>query len=131
LIGIPFVLLDFRIIDVILHGHYYQRRVTMSEFTNVTVVREANVYFNGGVTSRTIIFPDGTKKTLGIAQPGEYTFTTAAAELMEVLGGTTEVQIADGPWKTVRGGEAFEVPADSRFTMKVTALVDYCCSFLS
>ena len=102
----------------------------MSEFTNVTVVREANVYFNGAVTSRTIIFADGTKKTLGIAQPGEYTFSTGAAELMEILGGTTEVQIAASPWKTVKGGEAFEVPANSSFTMKVTELVDYCCSFL-
>ncbi len=103
----------------------------MSEFTNVTVVREANVFFNGGVTSRTILFPDGTKKTLGIAQPGEYTFSTAAAELMEILKGTTEVSIAAGPWKTARGGEAFEVPANSSFTMKAIDLVDYCCSFLA
>lgn len=102
----------------------------MSEFTNVTVIREANVYFDGGVTSRTIQFADGTKKTLGIAQPGEYTFNTAAAELMEILAGETEVQIAGGAWKTVKGGEAFEVPANSSFTMKVTLLVDYCCSFL-
>ncbi len=34
----------------------------MSEFKNVTVVKKANVYFNGGVVSRTILFPDGTKR---------------------------------------------------------------------
>ncbi len=37
----------------------------MSQFENVTVVREANIYFDGKVTSRTVIFKDGTKKTLG------------------------------------------------------------------
>jgi len=38
----------------------------MSEFANVTVVREANIYFNGGVVSHTVLFADGTKKTLGV-----------------------------------------------------------------
>ena len=102
----------------------------MSEFTNVTVVREANVYFNGAVTSRTVLFADGSKKTLGIMQPGEYEFSTGKAELMEILAGELKVSVAGGEWKPVRGGEAFEVPADSKFTMKVTALSDYCCSFL-
>ena len=37
----------------------------MSEFKNVTVVREANIYFDGKVASRTVLFPDGSKKTLG------------------------------------------------------------------
>ncbi len=103
----------------------------MSEFTNVTVVREANVYFNGGVTSRTVVFADGSRKTLGIAQPGEYTFNTAAAELMEILAGELDVKLpgSDG-WRRFVGGEAFEVPANSSFTMRVNTLTDYCCSFL-
>jgi uncharacterized protein YaiE (UPF0345 family) len=103
----------------------------MSEFSNITVVREANVYFNGGVTSRTVIFADGSKKTLGIAQPGTYEFSTGAAELMEIQSGELEVQIANGPWKPVKGGEEFEVPANSAFTMRVVTLTDYCCSFLN
>lgn len=102
----------------------------MSEFKNVTVIREANVFFNGGVTSRTALFADGTKKTLGIAQPGEYEFNTAGAEVMEILAGELDLQIAGGPWKPVKGGESFEVPANSKFIMKVKALTDYCCSFL-
>jgi uncharacterized protein YaiE (UPF0345 family) len=103
----------------------------VSEFANVTVIREANVYFDGRVTSRSVLFADGSKKTLGIAQPGEYEFSTAAAELMEILAGELEVRIAAGPWQTVKGGEAFEVPANSKFVMRVTKLVDYCCSFLA
>ncbi|MEI8344575.1 MAG: pyrimidine/purine nucleoside phosphorylase, partial [Candidatus Omnitrophota bacterium] len=46
----------------------------MNEFNNVTVVKTANVYFGGKVTSRTVLFADGSKKTLGIMLPGEYTF---------------------------------------------------------
>jgi purine/pyrimidine-nucleoside phosphorylase len=102
----------------------------MSEFTNVTVIREANVYFNGAVTSRSVLFVDGSKKTLGIMQPGEYEFSTGKAELMEILAGDLDVSIAGGAWQPVTGGESFEVPADSKFTMKVKTLSDYCCSFI-
>jgi uncharacterized protein YaiE (UPF0345 family) len=103
----------------------------MAEFKNVTVVKEANVYFNGGVTSRTLLFEDGSKKTLGIIQPGDYTFNTDAAELMEILSGELDVQIAGGAWGPVQGGESFAIPAKSSFTMKVKTITDYCCSFLS
>lgn len=103
----------------------------MSEFNNVTVVREANIYFGGAVTSRTIVFADGSKKTLGIMQQGEYTFSTGAAELMEILSGSLEYRVGDeGAWTSVTGGSDFSVPANSSFTMKVAEVSDYCCSFL-
>lgn len=103
----------------------------MSEFKNVTVVRQANVYFNGGVTSRTIIFESGKKKTLGIMMPGQYKFNTACAELMEIQSGELELRIGEtGEWLAVSGGQSFEVAADSCFEMKVKVLTDYCCSFL-
>jgi len=56
----------------------------MSEFQNVTVVKRANVYFDGKVVSRTVVFADGAKKTLGIMQPGEYEFSTGDKEIMEI-----------------------------------------------
>ncbi|GFO57022.1 UPF0345 protein [Geomonas sp. Red276] len=103
----------------------------MSEFNNVTVVKEANIYFDGRCTSRTVIFPDGSKKTLGILLPGEFTFNTGAPELMEFMSGELTVLLPGSTeWVTVKGGEAFEVPANSSFTMKVTTIADYCCSFL-
>ncbi|MDP3479592.1 MAG: pyrimidine/purine nucleoside phosphorylase [Desulfoprunum sp.] len=103
----------------------------MSVFENVTVTREANIYFNGQVTSRTILFADGSSKTLGIMQPGDYTFTTGAAEIMEILSGRLEVLIAGAEaWKDINGGESFEVPTNSSFRVKVGTLTDYCCSFL-
>ena len=103
----------------------------MSEFKNVTVVKNANIYFDGGVTSRTIIFPDGSRKTLGIMMPGEYAFNTGAAELMEIMAGEMTVLLpGSSEWITVKGGESFEVPENSSFQLKVTAVSDYCCSFL-
>ena len=56
------------------------------EFKNVTVIKEANVYFDGKVTSRTVLFESGEKKTLGFMLAGEYEFNTDAEEIMEVLG---------------------------------------------
>jgi uncharacterized protein YaiE (UPF0345 family) len=103
----------------------------MSEFRNVTVVKKANVYFGGNVTSRTIIFSDGSKKTLGVMLPGDYEFNTAEKEIMEILAGDLEVLLpGEGAWKMVKDGDAFEVPAQSKFSLKVKKLTDYCCSFV-
>jgi purine/pyrimidine-nucleoside phosphorylase len=103
----------------------------MAEFKGVTVVRKANVYFDGKVTSRTIIFPDGSTKTLGVMLPGEYEFGTANKEIMEIQSGDMEVQIEGSPeWRNCSGGTSFEVPANSKFRLKVTTVADYCCSFI-
>ena len=103
----------------------------MSQFENVTVVKAANVYFDGKVTSRSIKFGDGSKKTLGIMLPGEYEFNTDAKELMEILSGDLEVLLpGNSKWTKVVGGESFEVPCNSAFKLKVNAITDYCCSFI-
>jgi len=103
----------------------------MSEFQNVTVVKQANVYFDGKVVSRTLVFADGSKKTLGIMQPGEYEFATGEREIMEIMSGEIDVALPgrDG-WVAVKGGESFDVPANSKFRIRVTSLTDYCCSFV-
>jgi uncharacterized protein YaiE (UPF0345 family) len=103
----------------------------MSEFTNVTVIKKANVYFDGKVVSRTVVFADGSKKTLGIMQPGEYEFTTGDKELMEIISGELDVALPDGAGvKAIKAGETFEVPANAKFRMVVKTLTDYCCSFI-
>lgn len=103
----------------------------MSEFTNVTVLKEANIYFNGQVSSRTILFPDGSKKTLGIMLPGKYEFNTADREIMEILSGTLDVLLpGETSWKQVSGGESFDVPGNAKFSLDVKTVADYCCSFL-
>lgn len=102
-------------------------------FENVTIIKKANVYFGGQVTSRTVQFADGTKKTLGFMQAGDYEFGTEAPELMEILGGSMDVKLAGSEeWKTVSEGESFNVEGNSRFSLKVPeGGADYCCSYLS
>jgi purine/pyrimidine-nucleoside phosphorylase len=104
----------------------------MSEFKNVTAVKEANIYFDGKVTSRTIIFPDGSKKTLGIMLPGEYEFGTASREIMEILAGDLEILLPEAKeWKRIKAGDSFEVPAQSKFRLNIRSITDYCCSYIS
>jgi len=103
----------------------------MSEFKNVTIIKKANVYFEGKVTSRTVVFPDGTKKTLGIMFPGDYEFGTSEKEIMEIMNGELDVLLPGAAgWITVKQGGVFEVPAQSKFKLKVKSLTDYCCSYI-
>ena len=104
----------------------------MGLMQNVTVVKKANIYFKGQVTSRSVIMEDGSKKTLGIMMPGTYKFATTDAEHMEILEGEVEVLIPGGEsnWEIIKEGEYFEVPANSEFDIKVNAVTDYCCSYL-
>ena len=58
----------------------------MSELIpNVSVQKEANIYFEGKVISTSISFPNGSKKTLGVMLTGEYEFNTEQKEIMNNL----------------------------------------------
>lgn len=104
----------------------------MEQFEQVTVVKKANVYFDGKVTSRTVIFADGTRKTLGIMLPGEYEFGTDVKELMEILAGDLRVQLpGQEEWLEISNTGSFEVPAHARFKLDVRSVTDYCCSYIS
>ena len=104
----------------------------MSQFESVTVVKQANIYFDGKVTSRTVIFPDGERKTLGIMLPGDYEFGTASKEIMEIMSGELEVKLPGSEdWVCVTGGQSFEVPAESEFQLRVATITDYCCSYVA
>lgn len=109
-----------------------ERKMIMSRFDNVTVVKKANIYSNGAVTSRTVLFSDGSKKTLGIMIPGEYTFNTDLKEIMEILEGELDALLpGSSTWVRIKAGESFEVPAASTFSMKVLSITDYCCSYIA
>ena len=100
-------------------------------FENVTAVAKANLFFDGKVASHTILFPDGSRKSLGIAWPGSYRFDTAAPEVMEITAGACRVRLAgEQGWKEYREGTSFSVPANSTFEMAVDAgVTEYVCSF--
>ncbi len=102
----------------------------MERFDGVSVVKKANIYFDGKVTSRTVHLADGSRKTLGIMLPGEYEFGTEAAEEMEMLAGQMDVLLpGELAWRTVNTGDVFHVPAKAKFKLKVPTVVDYCCSY--
>ena len=99
-------------------------------FENVSVVKKANQYFDGRVTSRTILFRDGSRKTLGIMMPGQYEFGTDTHETMEILAGRLDVLLpGETVWKAYQAGSVFEVNAQERFKLLVHETTDYCCSY--
>jgi uncharacterized protein YaiE (UPF0345 family) len=102
-------------------------------FAGVTVLAKANVYFDGGVVSHTVLFADGTKKTLGLIRAGSYHFGTAAPERMEIIAGSCRVTLDGGKVEKACGaGMFFDVPGKSGFTIAVdSGLCEYICSFLS
>ena len=102
----------------------------MSKFENITIVKEANIYYDGKVTSRTVEFSDGSVKSLGIMLPGEYTFATNDKEIMEIMGGDLEIKLPNEDWKTLNTPETFEVAANSSFDLKIKSVTDYCCSYI-
>jgi purine/pyrimidine-nucleoside phosphorylase len=102
----------------------------MSHFTNATIIKKANIYFDGNVTSRTVEFQDGTRKTLGVMLPGEYEFSTSQKEEMEIQAGKLEYKLNGQDWKLIQNQGVFYVPANESFLLKVHSIVDYCCSYL-
>ncbi|MCY0856509.1 MULTISPECIES: pyrimidine/purine nucleoside phosphorylase [unclassified Cupriavidus] len=102
----------------------------MSQFDNVSVVKKANLYFDGKCVSHTVLFPDGKRKTLGVIFPAALTFSTGAPEIMEINGGVCRVKLAgEDQWHTYGAGQQFNVPGDSSFDIEVTETLDYVCHF--
>lgn len=98
---------------------------------NGTITLKANVYFDGKVVSHTITAAGAPRRTVGLIYPGEYTFNTDAAELMEILAGSCRVrQAGSADWTAVHAGTSFHVPAKSRFDIAVDeGIAEYLCTF--
>ena len=102
----------------------------MSKIQNATIVKAANIYYDGKVTSRTVELADGSTQSLGIMLPGDYTFGTNEAEIMEMLSGDLDIKLPNEEWKTLSTPETFNVPANSSFDLKIKTVTDYCCSYI-
>lgn len=102
-----------------------------TQFDNVSVVCKANVYFDGKVVSHSVLFADGSKKTLGLIYPGSFNFGTGAPERMEVIAGTCRVrQAGQSEWTAYEAGTFFNVPGNSSFDIAVEeGVMEYVCSF--
>ena len=102
----------------------------MSQFDNVSVVKKANVYFDGKCVSHTVLLADGSRKTLGVILPSSLTFNTGAPEVVEINAGKCKIRPkgANG-WTAYGAGESFSVPGDSSFEIETIEMLDYVCHF--
>ncbi len=101
------------------------------QFDGVSVICKANIYFEGKVVSHTVLFGNGTKKTLGLIFPGSFTFKTGVPELMEIIAGSCKARLAGiREWTTYAAGSSFRVPGDSSFYIEVkNGVAEYVCSY--
>jgi uncharacterized protein YaiE (UPF0345 family) len=103
----------------------------MSQFDNVAVNKQANVYFDGKCVSHTVQFADGTKKSVGVILPSTLTFNTGAPEIMETVAGACRVKLAgESEWTRYGAGQSFNVPGNSSFDIEVAGEpYHYVCHF--
>jgi len=100
---------------------------------NAAVTLKANVYFDGGVVSHTLVTGSGARQTVGFIRPGEYHFNTQAPEQMDIVAGQCRVKLAgEKEWKNYAVGQTFRVAGNSSFDIVVEkGFAEYLCSFLN
>ena len=102
----------------------------MAQFENVSVVKKANVYFDGKCVSHTVLLGDGSKKSVGVILPATLTFQTGVPEVMETVAGSCRYRLVGQDWKTCGEGQRFAVPGQSSFDIEVIgAPYHYVCHF--
>ena len=103
----------------------------MSDFNNVRIIKKPNIYFEGKVFSYSLLFEDGSKKTLGVMQIGEYEFNTEQKEIMEIMSGKLDVLLPNkSEWIKIKSGDSFEVQKNSSFKLKIYEITNYCCEYV-
>ncbi len=102
----------------------------MTQFDNVSVTKQANVYFDGKCVSHSLVLADGTKKSVGVILPSQLVFTTGAPEVMELVAGSCRVRLAGSQeWAEYTAGQSFDVPGDSSFDIETTEPMHYVCHY--
>jgi len=101
-----------------------------TQFEAVTAVKKGNVFFDGKCVSHTVLFADGSRKTLGVILPSTLTFNVSTPETMEIIDGTCRVRVLSGnEWQEYGAGQQFSVAAGSGFEIEAKAPVHYVCHF--
>ncbi len=101
----------------------------MSQFDNVSVVKKANVYFDGKCVSHNLQLADGSRKSVGVILPSTLTFNTDAPERMEIVAGSGRWRPAGGDWRPLKAGDSFDVPGKSGFDIEPAEPLHYVCHF--
>ena len=90
---------------------------------------KVNEYFDGKVKSLDVNSSAG-KKTVGVMLPGEYEFNTQTKEMMTVVTGAFSVFLPEyNEWEYFGVGASFDVPANSKFKVKVAEDTAYLCEY--
>ena len=90
---------------------------------------KVNEYFDGTVKSIAFGTAEG-PATIGVMAPGEYEFGTAQREIMHVVSGALTVKLPGSDnWQEFTAGSQFNVPADSKFQLKVAVATAYLCEY--
>lgn len=94
------------------------------------MLTRANVYFDGKCVSHTVVFADGSRKSVGVILPASLRFSTGAPEVMECVAGACRYRLPGGDWQHSGAGESFSIPANSSFDIEVTGEpYHYVCHF--
>jgi uncharacterized protein YaiE (UPF0345 family) len=98
------------------------------QFDQVSVIKKANVYFDGKCVSHTVLLADGSRKSVGVILPSTLLFTTGAPEVMEVIAGTCQVkQAGQNEAARYRAGDSFSAPGNSSFEIETLETLHYVC----
>jgi uncharacterized protein YaiE (UPF0345 family) len=87
-----------------------------------------NSYFDGKVQSLALAEKEG-PTTIGVIEPGTFTFSTSSEERMTLISGSMKVRLPGGEWKLFVAGEGFVVASGASFDVEAKADVAYICRY--
>lgn len=99
------------------------------QFTQVSVAKKANVFFDGKCVSHTVTLADGTRKSVGVILPSTLRFDLTTREVMEVIDGTAYVSENGAAEKSYAAGQSWTVDAGGYFIVRTEAPLHYVCHF--
>lgn len=87
-----------------------------------------STYFGGKVQSLEVHTPAG-RATVGVIEPGQYTFSTSSEEHIVLIEGTMRVKLPSGDWQSVQKGRELVVQRDVSFDIDAETDVAYICYY--
>lgn len=88
-----------------------------------------NIYFEGKVQSLGLATPEG-PATVGVIEPGKYTFSTEKEERMSIVAGAMKVKLPGSTdWHTAEAGDTFTIPAGKSFDVDAAVDTAYICYY--
>jgi uncharacterized protein YaiE (UPF0345 family) len=85
-------------------------------------------YFDGKVQSLEIRAASG-RATVGVIEPGRYTFSTSSVEQIVLVEGAMKVRLPGRDWQLFQKGGELVVPPGVSFEIDAPADVSYICYY--